>query len=56
MKTLIIEDNKDLIQNTARCCLATTKIRAGEFLPKVSEVLLDDSLDRVGFGCNITMV
>ena len=30
-------------KGTARCCLATTKIRAEELLPKVSEVLLDGS-------------
>ena len=30
-------------KGTARCCLATTRIRAEELLPKVSEVLHDGS-------------
>ena len=30
------------------------KIRAEEFLPNVSKVLLDGSCGRVGSGCNIT--
>lgn len=43
-------------KNTARSHLTMGKSRTGKFLPKVSKVLLDGSLDQVGPGCNITMV
>ena len=43
-------------KGTPRSPQVRRKIRAGKFLPKVSKVLLDGSLDQVGPGCNITMV
>ena len=43
-------------KGTARCCLATTKIRAGESLTKVSKILRCGFRSRVGSRCNITTV
>ena len=43
-------------KGTARCCLATTRIRAGESLSEVSKILRYGSRSRVGSWCNITTV
>ncbi len=43
-------------KGTARCCLATTKIRAGESLTEVSKILRYGFRSRVCSRCNITTV
>ncbi|MBS6298988.1 MAG: hypothetical protein KH496_13395 [Alistipes sp.] len=43
-------------QGTARCCLATTKIRAGESLREVLKILRYGFHSRVCSRCNITTV
>ena len=43
-------------KGTARCCLATTKIRAGESLREVLKILRYGFHSRVCSRCNITTV
>ena len=53
---LYMPKNFSAYKGTARCCLATTKIRAGESLTEVSKILRCGFRSRVGSRCNITTV
>ena len=48
--------NFSAYKGTARCCLATTKIRAGESLREVLKILRYGFHSRVCSRCNITTV
>lgn len=48
--------NFSAYKGTARCCLATTKIRAGESLREVLKILCYGFHSRVCSRCNITTV
>ena len=53
---LCMPKNFSAYKGTARCCLATTKIRAGESLREVLKILCYGFHSRVGSRCNITTV
>ena len=53
---LCMPKNFSAYKGTARCCLATTKIRAGESLREVLKILRYGFHSRVCSRCNITTV